>query len=73
MIEKAIQSIKEVEAQYVDKVKSGSKNPEDYLQMSYYSGVLNGWGFAFYLMGHEINEQEFAILLNDLLHLEKPC
>jgi hypothetical protein len=72
-VEKAIQAIKDVESQYADRCKTGSKNPDDYLEMSYYSGVLNGWNFAFHLLEHDVTEQEFSELLNDLLHLEKPC
>lgn len=72
-VENAVKAIKDVESQYAERCKDGSKNPEDFLQMSYYSGVLNGWNFAFHLLEHDLSEQEFTLMLNELLHLEKPC
>jgi len=35
-------TIRHLEGQYVDKVKLGSREPKDHLELSYFSGLRNG-------------------------------
>lgn len=70
--EKALETIKDIEKQYADRCKGESKDPNDFLQMSYYSGLLNGYNFAFYLIEHSPTEEQMKVVLNDILHLQRP-
>ena len=68
----ALANIKAMEGQATDKVKQGSKEPAHFLDMSYYSGVHNGFIFYKYVMDNfeSIDEKQFDILFKDMMHFE---
>jgi hypothetical protein len=69
----ALSEIKQIEGQYLDKVKKGSKDPHDMLELSYFSGLRNGFNFVWYQIDHpkEVSEQKFDEMLKQILRLEK--
>ena len=44
---------------YEDKIRFGSKNPEDYMNLSYFTGVHNGFKLAFQPLDHDMSETDF--------------
>jgi len=70
--DKALSTIKAVEGQYTERCKSGSKDMNDYLEMSYYSGLHNGFKFVWYIIDHmdSVNEKDFDEMLDKVLHIK---
>lgn len=68
----ALANIKAMEGQATDKVKQGSKEPAHFLDMSYYSGIHNGFVFYKYVIDNidTIDEKQFDILFNQMMHFE---
>jgi len=53
-----LKDIRTLEGQYVDKVKSGSKDPTDYHNMSYFSGVHNGFNFVWSILDGQTTDYD---------------
>lgn len=70
-INKATADIKSVEGQATELVKNGSKNQSHYMDMVYYSGVLNGFSFMYHVLTHPLSEIEFDELFKQMMHFEK--
>ena len=69
---KAYSDIKAMEGQAADIIKKGSKEPAHFLDMSYYSGVHNGFQFFRYIMDNQdITEKEFDELFKQMMHFDK--
>jgi hypothetical protein len=68
----ALSIIKAREGQITDKVKRGSQDPKDLLEMSYLSGLHNGYKFVWWVLDHptEVTDQKFDAMLNEILHLK---
>ena len=64
--------LKKLEGEQAQKVKNGSKDPADFLEMSYLSGLLNGYKFVWYVIDHSdtVRESDFDELFNKILHKE---
>ena len=52
---------------YSDRIKFGSKEPEDFLNMSYYAGLLNGYKLAWYPLDNNVSEEEFNAMRDEVL------
>ena len=61
--------IQELEKEAVAKAKR-DKNFDSNFEMSYFSGLLNGYNFAFFLMNNELTDSEIDGLLGRLSHRE---
>lgn len=60
-----------MEGQYLEKVRNGSKVPTDHLELSYFSGLRNGFSFIFGILeNRNLTEAEFDNMLKQILHLE---
>lgn len=68
----ALSNIKVMEGQATDLVKNGSKQPAHFLDMTYYSGVHNGFVFYKYVIDNidTITEKQFDSMLREMLHFE---
>jgi len=68
----ALDKIKERELDYTNKVNIGSKDIKDAFEMSYFSGLHNGYNFVWYILEHpeEMDDELFDTLLNKILHKE---
>lgn len=68
----ALSEIKSMEGQYLEKVKSGSKLPIDHLELSYFSGLRNGFSFVFGIMENKnLTDSDFDDMLKEVLHLKE--
>jgi len=71
-IAKAYSDIVSMEGRVTDVIKKGSKEPAHFLDMSYYSGVHNGFQFFRYIMDNQdITEKEFDELFKSMMHFNK--
>ena len=70
---KALDAIKDMESQYAERCKNGSKDQIDYLEMSYFSGLHNGFKLVWYILDNseKIKEEDFNELLSQVLHLDE--
>ena len=67
----ALTDIRHLEGAYLDRVKLGSKDMSDYMEVQYLSGLRNGFGFALRVFGSKIEEEEFDKVLKGLLHQDE--
>lgn len=56
---------------YSDRIKFGSKDPEDYMNMSYFAGLLNGYKIAWYPLDNHVTEEEFKEMVDSVLQRNK--
>lgn len=69
----AERAIKDMEFQYLQKIKDGSKDQYDYLELSYFSGLHNGFKFVWHIIDNsaDVKEEDFDAMLKKILHLEE--
>lgn len=70
-VNEAMSQIRSIEGHYVDNVKTGSKDMDDYLQVRYYSGLRNGFEFFRALFEQEMTEETFDKMLKEVLYQEQ--
>jgi len=70
-INDALSETRRIEGGYIDRVKSGSTEMEDYLELRYLSGVRNALAFMIHIMASPLSEEEFDKLLRNVLHQDK--
>ena len=54
-----LEIIKKNEDIYLNLVKDGSKDPMDYHNMAYYSGMHNGFALVFHALENKLSEREY--------------
>jgi hypothetical protein len=72
-VQDGLHNIKQIEGQIVDKIEAGSKSPDDFMSVAYYSGVLNGYLFMKTVFDHmdTMTEKKFDELFANMMHFEK--
>ena len=75
----SLSTVKSVEGRASDKIKAGSKEPKDYMDMMYYNGVLNAFKFIDTMMDESltelfvagVTEPEWEELFNQMMRVSK--
>lgn len=61
-----------MEGQYLRRVKTGSKMPQDHLELSYFSGLRNGLSFVFSALENpNLTDEQFEVMKKEVLHLKE--
>lgn len=68
----ALRDIKTMEGQATERIKMGSQEPAHFLDMTYYSGVHNGFVFYKYVIDHidTITEKDIDIMFAQMMQFE---
>lgn len=67
-----LSDIRSMEGQYLNRIKTGSKLPQDHLELSYFSGLRNGLSFVFSaLENQDLTTEQFEAMKKQILHLEE--
>ena len=67
----ALKRIKQKEEVYMTLCREGSKDPMDYHNMSYFSGLHNGFAFVWHVLDNDVTEKEFNKMLWEILQAEE--
>ncbi len=68
----SLRDIKVMEGQATDRIKNGSKEPAHFMDMTYYSGVHNGFVFYKYVIDNidTITEKDIDIMFKQMMQFE---
>ena len=69
-VNEAMGQIRALEGKYIDSVKMGSNDMEDYLELRYLSGLRNGFAFFKHIFEDNISEEDFNKMLKEVLYQE---
>ncbi len=64
----ALSQARQIEGTYLDRVKTGSKEMHDYMEVQYFSGLRNGLTFMMHILNNPVEEEDFDTMLKEILH-----